>query len=223
MFANARTCAGRWGIIVRDSSKDTIMIRTSVVALTAFTFIFAPAAWAANNITAIAPDANRVVLQDGNATVRFRVSGQGNNEDHCGVWISYGDQTSPDTQTMGRTNGMFAGEFAHTFTRPGEYTITAKGDPVNQTGACGGVAVTKISVAWEGRGQRREDRRDDRRDAAVICPNGWQMSEGSFNRESGAFTCTPSYPAQRIDCGRGLRYFEGNNVIGCQAMGNYRR
>ncbi len=195
------------------------MTRTSIVALTAFTFTFAPAAWAANNITAIAPDANRVVLKDGNATVRFRVSGQGNAEGQCGALISYGDQTSPDTQTMGRTNGIFSGEFTHSFTRPGEYTITAKGEPVNQTGACGGVAVTKISVAWEGRGQRR----DDRRGAEVICPNGWQLSEGSFNRESGAFTCAPSYPAQRMDCGRGLRYFEGNNVIGCKSTGNNRR
>lgn len=195
------------------------MKRTSIVALTALAFTFAPAAWGANNITAIAPDANRVVLQDGNATVKFRVSGQGNDQGHCGVWISYGDQTSPETQTMGRTNGMFSGEFAHTFTRAGEYTITAKGEPVNQTGACGGVAVTKISVAWDGRGQRR----DDRRDAAVICPKGWQMSEGSFNRQSGAYTCRPSYPAQRMECGRGLRYFEGDNVIGCESMGNNRR
>lgn len=219
MFANARTRAGRLGIIGGHPSKDTIMIRTSLIALTAFTFTFAPATWAANNITAIAPEANRVVLQNGNATVKFRVTGQGNNEDQCGVWISYGDQTSPDTHTMGRTNGMFSGEFAHAFTRPGEYTITAKGEPVNQTGACGGVAVSKISVVREGRGQWR----DDRRGAGVNCPDGWQMSEGSFNRESGAFTCTPSYPVQRIECGRGLRYFEGNNVIGCQSMSNNRR
>jgi hypothetical protein len=195
------------------------MIRTLIVALTALSFTFPPAAWAANNIIAIVPESNRVVLQDGNVTVRFRVSGQGNNEDHCGVWISYGDQTLPETQTMGRINGMFAGEVGHTFTRPGEYTITAKGEPVNQTGACGGVAVSKISVVWGGRGQSREDRRD----AAVACPIGWQVSEGSFNRESGAFTCTPSYPAQGMECGRGLRYFEDNNVIGCQRIGNYRR
>jgi len=219
MFANARTCAGRIGIIGRHSSKDTIMNRTSIAALTAFAFTFAPAAWAANNITAIAPEANQVVLQDGNATVKFRVSGQGNNEDQCGVWISYGDQTAPYTQTMGRTNGMFSGEFAHTFTRPGEYTITAKGEPVNQTGACGGVAVTKISVARDGHRQRR----DDRRGAEVSCPDGWQLREGSFSRESGAFTCTPSYPAQRMECGRGLRYFEGDNVIGCQSTANNRR
>jgi hypothetical protein len=174
---------------------------------------------AANNIIAIAPEANRVALQDGSVTVRFRVSGQGNDESRCGVWISYGDQAAPDAQTMGRTNGVFSGEFAHTFTRPGEYTITARGEPVNQTGACGGVAGTKVSVVSDG----REQRRDDRRSTSAACPNGWQISEGSFNRESGAFTCTPSYPAQRLECGRGLRYFEGDNVIGCQSMSNNRR
>jgi hypothetical protein len=116
-------------------------------------------------------------------------------------------------------NGVFSGDFAHTFTRPGEYTITATGEPVNQTGACGGVAGTKVSVVREGRGQRRDDRRDDRRDVHAVCPDGWQLSEGSFDRASGAFSCTPSYPAQRMECGRGLRYFEGDNVIGCQATG----
>jgi hypothetical protein len=219
MFATALTRAGRAVIIGRYPSEDSIMIRTSIVALAAFAFAFAPAAWAANNITAIAPDSNRVVLQDGSATVRFRISGQGNNESQCGVLISYGDQAAPDMQTMGRTNGMFSGDFAHTFTRPGEYTVTAKGEPVNQTGACGGVAGTKISVVREGRGPRR----DDRRGAETACPAGWQMSEGSFDRDSGAYTCTPSYPAQRMECARGLRYFEGDNVIGCQAMGNNRR
>jgi hypothetical protein len=218
MFASARNFAGRLGILGLHPSEDIIMIRTLIVALTAFTLTFAPAAWSANNITVIAPDANRVVLQEGNAPVRFSVSGQGNAEGHCGVWINYGDQSSPDMQTIGRPNGTFSGEFAHTFTRPGEYTITARGEPVNQTGACGGVAVTKISVV-EGRGQSR----DDRRGAEVICPNGWQMREGSFNRENGAFSCTPSYPAQRMECGRGLRYFEGDNVIGCQSIGNNRR
>ncbi len=198
------------------------MIRTSIAALAAVTITFAPAAWAANNITAIVPEANRVVLQDGNATVRFRVSGQGNDESQCGVWITYSDQASPETYTMGRTNGLFSGEFAHTFTRPGEYTITATGQTVNQTAGCGGVAGTKVSVVGEGRGQRRDDRRDDRRSAEVACPSGWQLSEGSFSRETGAFTCTPSYPAQRMNCGRGLRYFEGDNVIGCQSIGTNR-
>ena len=199
------------------------MIRPLLAALTVVTFAISPAVWAANNITVIAPEANRVVLQGGGAAIRFRVSGQGNDESRCGVWINYGDQTPPETQTMGRTNGTFSGEFAHTFTRPGEYTVTAKGEPVNQTGACGGIAVTKINVASEGRGQWREDRREDRRDAGAICPDGWQLREGAFNRETGAFSCTPSYPAQRMECGRGLRYFEGDNVIGCRSIGKNRR
>ena len=195
------------------------MTRSLLAALTVFALANSPAAWAANNITVIAPEANRVVLQNGVAAVRFRVSGQGSDQEHCGVWINYGDQTPPDTQTIGRTSGTFSGEFTHTFTRPGEYTVTAKGEPVNQTGACGGIAVTKINVALDARGQRR----DDRRGAEVICPDGWQMREGSFNRETGAFTCTPSYPAQRMECGRGLRYFEGDNLIGCRSIGKNRR
>jgi hypothetical protein len=48
------------------------------------------------------------------------------------------------------------------------------------------------------------------------------MREGSFSRQTGAFTCAPAYPAQQLDCGPGLRYFEADNQIGCRPTGRGR-
>ena len=189
------------------------MTRSSLVAFTAFALAFAPAAWA-NTITRIMPGADRIALVDGKATVKFMVSGQ-STEGDCGIWVDYGDQGSPDTRIIGRRDGMFPREFVHTFARAGQFTVTAKGERVKQTFGCGGEASTSVTVVEAARGRRR--------DAAASCPDGWQLSEGSFNRETGAFTCAPSYPRERMECAPGLRYFERDNLIGCRARGSNQR
>ena len=191
------------------------MTRSSLLAFTAFTLAFAPATWAANTITRITPGADRVALVDGKATVRFMVSGRDNEDGDCGIWVNYGDQDSPDTRIIGRKDGMFPREFVHTFARAGQFTVTAKGERVKQTFGCGGEASTSVTVV--------ETTRDRRRATAASCPEGWQLREGSYNRETGAFTCAPSYPEQRMECGPGLRYFERDNLIGCRARGRDQR
>lgn len=189
------------------------MKRFSLVAVTAVTLAMAPAAWA-ETITTITPEANRVVLVNGQATVRFRVSGQGNEATDCGMWIEYGDGGSPDTRIVGRSTGFLPREFDHTFGAPGQFTVTAKGQRVKQTFGCSGAGSTSVTVV--------EERQSRRHAAAQPCPDGWQLSAASFNRDTGAFTCAPAYPAQRMDCGPGLRYFESDNLIGCRARGRGR-
>ncbi len=191
------------------------MSRSSLAAVAALTFAFAPAAWGANSITSIQPEANRVMLENGKATVRFMVSGQVTGEGDCGIWVSYGDQDSPDTRIIGRRDGMFPREFSHTFNHAGQFTVTARGQRVKQTFGCDGEASASIDVVEASRGRRRA--------AGAACPDGWQLREGSFDRETGAFTCVPSYPAQRMECGPGLRYFERDNLIGCRPRGRDQR
>lgn len=185
------------------------MTRSSLVAFTAFTLAFAPAAWAANTITHIAPHADRVALVEGKATVRFMVSGQVTESGDCGIWVNYGDQDSPDTRIIGRNEGMFPREFVHTFARAGQFTVTAKGERVKQTFGCGGEASTIVTIVQATQGRRRGA-------TTASCPSGWELREGSFNRETGAFTCVPSYPAEKLQCAPGLRYFERDNLIGCR-------
>ncbi len=189
------------------------MKRPLLFALSALTLAFAPAA-RAETITTITPHASRIVLENGAATARFRVSGQGNEATDCGMWIEYGDNGSPDTRIVGRTEGYLPREFDHTFAAPGQYTVTAKGERVKTTFGCGGSASTVVTVVAERRGRQRA--------AAQYCPDGWQLRDASYNRETGAFTCVPLYPAQQMDCGPGLRYFESDNLIGCRSVGRGR-
>lgn len=192
------------------------MTRSSLLAFTVFTLAFAPAAWAANTITRIAPGADQVALVDGKATVRFMLSGDVTERGDCGVWVDYGDRDSPDTRVIGRNQGMFPREFVHTFTQPGQFTVTARGERVKQTLGCDGEAVTRVTVVAAAQGRWRAA-------TAASCPEGWQLREGSYNRESGAFTCAPTYPREQMDCGPGLRYFERDNLIGCRARGRDQR
>lgn len=111
---------------------------------------------------------------------------------------------------------MFPREFVHTFAQAGQFTVTAKGERVKQTFGCGGEASTRITVVEATQGRRRAA-------TAASCPAGWQLREGSFNRETGAFTCAASYPRERMECGPGLRYFERDNLIGCRARGRDQR
>ena len=191
------------------------MKRSSLFAITAVAVAFAPAVWA-NTITTIAPSASRVMLNDGQAIVRFTVSGQGNEATDCGMWIEYGDNGSPDTRIIGRDQGFLPRAFDHTFTRPGQYTVIAKGQRVKQTFGCSGSASTVVTVVEE------RERQSRRQAASPACPDGWVMREGSYSRQTGAFTCAPAYPTQELDCGPGLRYFETENEIGCRPTGRGR-
>ncbi len=189
------------------------MKRSSLFAMTAVALAFAPAAWA-DTITTITPHANTVVLENGQAKFRFLVAGQGNQDNDCGMWIEYGDKGSPDTRIIGRNTGYLPREFDHAFAAPGQYTVTANGQRVKQTFGCSGSASTVVTVVAQ--------RQSPRRAAAAACPDGWVLSNGSYDRQTGAFTCAPAYPAQQMDCGPGLRYFEADNLIGCRSRGRGR-
>lgn len=191
------------------------MRRSAVFALTAIACALAPAAWA-DSIHRITPESDRVPLSGGKATVRFMVSGQSSDGD-CGLWIDYGDQGSPDTRIIGRRDGKLPREFTHTFERAGQYTVTANGRRVKTTLGCDGEASTVVTIVDAG------ERRGRGPVTEATCPAGWELREGSFDRMTGAFTCVPAYPQQRIDCGPGLRYFERDGTLGCRARGERRR
>lgn len=186
------------------------MKRSSLATLSAVALAFAPAAWA-DTITTITPHASTVMLVNGTASVNFMVSGQGNEETDCGMWIEYADNDSPDTRIIGRRDGYLPREFTHSFGKAGRFTVTARGERVKQTFGCSGSASTVVTVV--------EERQRWRQSAAQACPEGWMLREGSYSRRTGAFACTPAYPAQQMDCGPGLRYFEADNQIGCRPTG----
>lgn len=197
------------------------MNRSAIFAFCAIAFAFAlalalaPAAQA-DTITRITPEADRIALVNGQATVKFVVSGQ-STEGDCGIWIDYGDQGSPDTRIIGRRDGELPREFVHTFNRPGQFTITATGRSVKSTTGCSGAVSTVVTLVEASRDRRRGPA------AEASCPAGWELREGSFDRQTGAFSCAPAYPQQRINCGPDLRYFERDDTIGCRPRGEGRR
>ncbi len=90
--------------------------------------------------------------------------------------------------------------------------MVAKGTRVKQTFGCEGEASTTVNlIAAAGR-----------REVSQACPPGWALRQGSINQSTGAFSCVAAYPEQRMDCGRGLRYFERNGEIGCRVRGRGR-
>lgn len=199
----------------QSSPTLAIASRVARVALLAASMAMVPAAWAANSITTIVPTVNQVTLVNGKAVARFVVSSDGGDGSDCGVWVNYGDEDSPDTRVVGRRDGPFPRTFTHTYARAGQFTVTARGERVKQTAGCGGTASTTINVV--------EPQLSRRRAAAPACPDGWTVRDGSYNRQTGAFTCVPAWPAQEMDCGPGLRYFERDNTIGCRADGRRQR
>jgi hypothetical protein len=197
------------------------MKRSALLALAGISISLglAPVAWAAGTISAITPATNRVVLVDGKATIRFMVSGQGNEGNDCGIWVNYGDNENPDTRIIGRSEGNFPREFSHSFNRAGQFTVTAKGERVKQTFGCDGQALTTVTVVAAPVAEAPRER-ERWRDREAACPDGWQVREGTFKRDTGAFTCVAMYPQERMDCGRGLRYFERDGQIGCRPRDN---
>jgi hypothetical protein len=193
------------------------MLKKPLLALTALSLTLGlafsqPAR--ANTITSIVPAAPTVPLdRDGKAATTFTVSGTGGS-DACGIYINYGDGGSPDTRVISRTEGQLPRVFEHTFNKPGQYSVVVKGDRVKSTQGCVGTASTTINVVAQGGGRRR--------DAAASCPTGWGLVDGSFNRQTGAYSCAPAYPTERLDCGPGLRYFENAGTIGCRPRGGNR-
>jgi len=188
------------------------MTQFHLTVFATFILTFASAALPANTVTTITPRSNQVMLVNGKATVTFVVSGQGNEDSDCGIWIDYGDGDSPDTRVVGRRDGVFPREFSHTFNRAGQFSVVARGQRVKQTFGCSGSASTSVTILDAPASRRRGS-------LTTACPDGWQLREGSHNRQTGAFTCVAAFPAQPIDCGRGLRYFERDNTIGCRAVG----
>ena len=163
----------------------------------------------ADTITSIVPVAQSATLgRDGRVSMSFTVSGLNEGSDSCGIWINYGDGDSPDTRIVSRQDGQFPRTFEHTFTRTGQFAVVAKGDRVKSTTGCGGNASTTINIV------AAEVPRQV--DTAASCPAGWALVQGSWVRRTGAFTCAPAYPAERLECNRGLRYFESAGTIGCR-------
>jgi hypothetical protein len=169
-------------------------------------------ALAGGNITKIEPNSAQAVLVNGKATVRFTVSGSAEESDSCGLWVNYGDGDSPDTRIVSKSDGLFPRTFEHTFTKPGGFSVKAKGQRVKQTFGCSGEVETFIQVAAAAPAAGASSAAA----AVPACPDGWQLAPKSYNKSTGAFACSAKPPAAKLACGAGLAYYEKDGLIGCR-------
>lgn len=165
----------------------------------------------AADITMIQPSAASVMLQGGQAVVRFDVSGRASPNDHCGYFVDYSDGAAGDSRILDNENGGFSRPHERIFSRPGTYTVRASGKNVKTTAGCNGAASVTVTVLAEA-----APGRSGRRAALPVCPEGWALNEKSVNWRTGAFSCTAK-PAQELVCGDGLRYYERDGMIGCRS------
>lgn len=162
-------------------------------------------------ITKLEASAQAVTLQGGSATVKFTVIGEADENDSCGLYMRYGEGETPDTRIVSKADGLFPRTFEHTFRKAGTYVVSAKGERVKTTFGCNGEATVTITVSAPAGASGAAPK------SAPGCPEGWELVKGSFNKKTGAFSCTAVAPAKKIDCGSKLAYFEKGGTIGCRA------
>jgi len=101
-----------------------------------------------------------------------------------------------------------------TFSKPGTFKIEALGRKVGKlTFGCEGNASTMVTVAAAGKATTTSSAAP--MPIAAACPDGWGMISGQKDPSKG-FTCAPKRPAAKLDCGKGMTYFEKNGLIGCK-------
>lgn len=177
-------------------------------------------AQAAGVITKIEPGMTSAALDNGKAVVKFTVTGTADDSDNCGLWVDYGDCSNPDTRIVSQKEGLFPRTFEHAFTKPGGYSVKAKGQRVKTTLGCVGdastfVTVTAPAAAAGAAKTAAAGKAAPAAPAAPSCPDGWQLVANSSNK-AGEFSCSAKPPAAKMACGPGLAYFEKGSVIGCR-------
>lgn len=191
---------------------NTMHLKRAVLSLAALSI--ATQVHAVGIINKIEASPANPVLEGGKAIVKFTVSGSAEDSDSCGLWVDYGDGSNPDTRIVNKSEGLFPRVFEHTFTKPGGYSVKAKGQRVKQTFGCGGDADTFVTVSPPGGAKGAASPKPAA--AAPACPEGWQLVANSVRQRTGEFSCSPKAPAAKIDCGPGLAYYEKGGTIGCR-------
>jgi hypothetical protein len=180
--------------------------------------VVSSSAIAAAKIEKIEPAAPTATMEGGRATVKFTITGSADSRDNCGFWIEYGDGDSPDTRVLNSADGLFPRVMEHSFARPGTYTVKIKGQRVKTTLGCLGEASTVVNVVAPAAAKAG----DTKAGAAAVavaapsCPDGWQVQAKSVDKKSGAFACGPKMPDKKLECGKGLSYYETAAVVGCR-------
>lgn len=136
---------------------------------------------------------------------------------NCGIRMEFGNADMPREEfVLSDKGGKLPLTLSKTFSKPGTYKIEALGRKVGKlTFGCEGDASAMITVAAAGRPIAASSTTAAPMPIAAACPDGWDMISGQQNPSKG-FTCAPKKPAVKLECGRGLAYFEKDGLMGCK-------
>lgn len=134
------------------------------------------------------------------------------DQNFCGMRVEFGDGDG-DNVKINKDEGIFPRTLIHTYKKPGSYTVTATGKKVTTHFPCLGAATATVSVGGKGVTAPAAAATSE-----ASCPAGWQLVKGSAKKD-GSFACEAQKPADRMQCGSGLKYFEKGGQIGCKKAG----
>ena len=143
--------------------------------------------------------------------VTITIFGDADNP-NCGVRLQFNDVLPTEEFSLAERGGALPLTLSKIFNTAGSIKIEALGRKVGPlTFRCQGEAATVLTVVPAGAAGTVPGVSAQ----AAACPPGWEMISGQRDPGNG-FTCAPQRPAQRIECARGLAYFESDGLIGCK-------
>jgi hypothetical protein len=135
---------------------------------------------------------------------------------YCGFIVFFGDGTSVESVSDYTKTGPLV--VNHTYTTPGNYTISMGGRSVQSHPNCGG-ADKFATVKVEGPSKAAVPATVT---AASACPAKWKLVPKSFNAKNKAFACSAkpgtAAPEVKTVCTAGLTYYENlkKGQLGCR-------
>lgn len=159
-------------------------------------------------------------------TVTATIDVTGNN--FCGFIVFFGDGTSVEGVSDAKTPPPY--NFAHTYARAGQYSLSMGGRHVQSHPNCTGtdktatVTITEAPkpLAVAAPATPAPVAKPVVVTAANVCPENWKVVPKSFNAKSGAFSCSAkpgtALPAVKAVCAGDLTYFENakKGQFGCR-------
>jgi hypothetical protein len=184
-------------------------LRTFAVA---FSFAFAAMSAAhADGITSVKVDPASTRVGD---EVKITVSAEGDGTQFCGLRIEFGDGDSTDIK-IASSEKQFPVTVSKRYTKPGAYTVKARGKTVTTHGRCPGSAEASVNVAAA---PATAPAAAAAAGASATCPEGYTL-KGKLGK-AGDFTCTASKgakaPEKVMNCGDKLEYFQTKTTLGCR-------
>lgn len=137
---------------------------------------------------------------------------------YCGFVVGFGDGTTQDG--VSDTNNKVPLVVQHTYSKPGTYHVTLGGRNVQNHPNCAGperaVDITITGAAAAAPAAKAAAAGDP------ACPAGWKLVPKSFNKKTGAFSCSAkpgtAVPEAKPACSGDLTYFENakKGQLGCR-------